>query len=112
MAPIDIQQSLENLRLERDAIFLYDGLARIERDPRRAEAFRTIAGNERRHADVWATKLRELGADVPDPAHPRMRVRTILLMARAFGTHAVRDMVQALEGDEEDIYTAQGSPEV
>ena len=112
MAPIDIHQSLENLRLERDAIFLYDGLARIERDPRRAEAFRTIAGNERRHADVWATKLRELGADVPNPAHPRMRVRTILLMARAFGTHAVRDMVQALEGDEEDIYTAQGSPEV
>ena len=41
-----------------------------------------------------------------------MRVRTIVLMARAFGTHAVRDMVKALEGDEEDLYTAQSSPEV
>ncbi len=30
-------------------------------------AFRTIAGNERRHAEIWATKLRELGADVPPP---------------------------------------------
>ena len=39
-----------------------------------------------------------------------MRVRTIVLMARAFGTHAVRDMVKALEGDEEDLYTAQSSP--
>jgi VIT1/CCC1 family predicted Fe2+/Mn2+ transporter len=29
-----------------------------------------------------------------------------------FGTHAVRDMVQALEGDEEQTYTAQASPEV
>ena len=112
MAPIDVAQSLENLKLERDAIALYDELARIEKDPRRAEAFRTIAGNERRHADVWAGKLRELGVDVPEPDGPRLRVRTILLVARAFGTHAVRDLVQALEGDEEDIYTGQASPEV
>jgi VIT1/CCC1 family predicted Fe2+/Mn2+ transporter len=112
MAPIDVAQSLENLKLERDAIALYDELARIEKDPRRAEAFRTIAGNERRHAEVWAGKLRDLGATVPEPEGPRLRVRTIVLVARLFGTHAVRDMVQALEGDEEDIYTEQSSPEV
>ena len=35
-----------------------------------------------------------------------------MLFARLFGTHAVRDMVQALEGDEEQAYTAQASPEV
>ena len=112
MAPINVAQSLENLKLERDAIALYDELARIEKDPRRAEAFRTIAGNERRHAEVWAGKLRDLGATVPEPEGPRLRVRTIVLVARLFGTHAVRDMVQALEGDEEDIYTEQSSPEV
>ena len=112
MAPIDIAQSLENLKLERDAVALYDELARIEKDPRRAEAFRTIAGNERRHAEVWAGKLRDLGATVPEPDGPRLRIRTIVLIARLFGTHAVRDMVQALEGDEEDIYTEQSSPEV
>ena len=112
MAPIDIAQSLENLKLERDAIALYDALAGIEKDPRRAEAFRTIAGNERRHAEVWADKLRELGANVPEPSGPRLRIRTIVLIARLFGTHAVRDLVQALEGDEEDLYTAQSSPEV
>ena len=112
MAPIDIAQSLENLKLERDAIALYDALAGIEKDPRRAEAFRTIAGNERRHAEVWANKLGALGAEVPEPSGPRMRIRTIVLIARLFGTHAVRDLVLALEGDEEDLYTAQGSPEV
>jgi VIT1/CCC1 family predicted Fe2+/Mn2+ transporter len=112
MAPIDLAQSLENLKLERDAIALYDELARIEKDPRRADAFRTIAGNERRHAEVWAGKLRDLGATVPEPDGPRLRIRTILFVARLFGTHAVRDLVQALEGDEEDIYTEQSSPEV
>jgi VIT1/CCC1 family predicted Fe2+/Mn2+ transporter len=112
MSPIDTTQSLENLKLERDAIALYDELARIEKDPRRAEAFRTIAGNERRHAEVWATKLRDLGVTVPEPDGPRLRIRTIVLVARLFGTHAVRDMVQALEGDEEGIYAEQSSPEV
>ncbi|HXG25847.1 MAG TPA: VIT1/CCC1 transporter family protein [Candidatus Binatia bacterium] len=112
MTPIDVKQSLENLKLERDAIALYDGLARIEKDPRRAAAFERIAGNEQRHAEVWAAKLRELGAEVPEPDGPRLRIRTILLLARAFGTHAVRDLVRALEGDEEELYTAQGAPEV
>ena len=112
MAPMDVAQSLENLKLERDAIALYEALAGIEKDRRRAEAFRTIAGNERRHAEIWASKLRQLGADVPEPTGPRMRIRTILFVARLFGTHAVRDLVQALEGDEEDLYTAQSSPEV
>ena len=38
---------------------------RSRSDPRRAAAFRTIAGNERRHAEVWASKLRDLGRGRP-----------------------------------------------
>jgi VIT1/CCC1 family predicted Fe2+/Mn2+ transporter/rubrerythrin len=113
VAPIDLATSLENLKLERDAIVLYDALAEIEKDQTRAAAFRRIAGNERRHADVWATKLTELGATVPPPNGPRPRVRFIMLIARLFGTRAVADLVKALEGDEEQAYDAQGtSPEV
>jgi VIT1/CCC1 family predicted Fe2+/Mn2+ transporter/rubrerythrin len=112
--PIDPVQSLANLRLERDAILLYDALARIEKDPQRAAAFQRIAGNERRHAEVWATKLREVGVEVPTAStRPRMRVAAIVLLARVFGTGAVSDLVTALEGDEEEIYEGQGSsPEV
>jgi VIT1/CCC1 family predicted Fe2+/Mn2+ transporter len=111
--PSDNDQSLENLRLERDAILLYDGLAAIEKDPVRASAFHRIAGNERRHADIWASKLAERGATVPAaPSRPRPRVAFILLLARLFGTKAVSDLVTALEGDEEDIYESQSSPEV
>lgn len=112
MPPADARQSLENLRLERDAIALYDALGRIEPDPRRAAAFQKIAANERRHAEVWAAKLRAQGIEVPPARRPRMRVRLIIGAARLFGTHAVSDLVQALEGEEESIYDGQASPEV
>jgi VIT1/CCC1 family predicted Fe2+/Mn2+ transporter len=112
--PFDQSVSLANLRLERDAILLYDALAAIEKDDHRAGAFRRIAANERRHAEVWATKLREAGVDVPPaPTRPRPRVAVIVLLARLFGTRAVSDLVTALEGDEEDAYGSQdASPEV
>ena len=104
----DPAQSLANLRLERDAILLYDALGEIEKDPKRAAAFHRIAANERRHADIWAGKLREAGADVPPaPTRPRLRVAFIILVARLFGTRAVSDLVTALEGDEEEIYGGQ-----
>ncbi len=109
---VDTARSLENLKLERDAIVLYESLARIEKDGRRAAAFRTIASNERRHADIWATKLQDLGVEVPPADRPRMRIRFIVAVARLFGTHAVADLVRALEGDEEAIYEEQSSPEV
>jgi VIT1/CCC1 family predicted Fe2+/Mn2+ transporter len=113
MPLLNPRQSLENLKLERDAIVLYDALARIERDGRRSSAFRSIATNERRHAEVWASKLRAQGIDVPLGHRPRVRVRVIILLARIFGTHAVSDLVQALEGDEGEIYEVQGSsPEI
>ncbi len=110
---MNIAQSLENLRLEQDAIVLYDALARIEKEPKRAAAFRHIADNERRHAGIWAQRLEELGANVPPPARPRLRVRLIIAAARVFGTRAVSDLVKSLEGDEEAIYESQGDhPEI
>jgi VIT1/CCC1 family predicted Fe2+/Mn2+ transporter len=108
----DVEQSLANLKLERDAIVLYDALAGIERDARRAAAFRHIASNERRHGEIWADKLRQQGVAVPPAGGPRLRVRLIIWLARLFGTRAVADLVQALEGDEEEAYEAQPSPEV
>jgi VIT1/CCC1 family predicted Fe2+/Mn2+ transporter/rubrerythrin len=111
--PPDADQSLANLRLERDAVILYEALARIEKDPQRASAFERIASNERRHAGIWADKLRARGLDVPPaPTRPRARVAAILVLARLFGTKAVSDLVTALEGDEEELYDAQSSPEV
>jgi len=103
-------QSLENLKLERDRPpCRRPGRAREGRW--RAAAFRTIASNERRHATSGPSKLREQGVAVPRPEPTRLRVRFIMAVARLFGTHAVSDLVQAPEGDEEEAYDAQSSPE-
>ena len=107
----ELERSLANLKLERDAIVLYDNLAAIEKNPDRAAAFKRIAANERRHADIWATRLTQAGAEVPSVGGVRPRVRLIILMARVFGTKAVADLVRALEGDEEEAYSAQATPE-
>jgi vacuolar iron transporter family protein len=107
----ELATSLANLKLERDAVVLYDRLAEIEKDPLRAEAFLRIASNERRHAEIWAKRLEQAGATVPAATRPRMRVQVIIQLARMFGTNAVSDLVQALEGDEEVAYSTQLTPE-
>ena len=103
--------SLANLKLERDAIFLYDRLAEIERDPDRAAAFRRICANERRHADIWASRLEQAGVTVPPPGAVRLRIRVIIWLAQMLGTRRVADLVRALEGDEEANYAQQMTPE-
>jgi VIT1/CCC1 family predicted Fe2+/Mn2+ transporter len=111
MSADDVKRSLANLKLERDAIWLYDHLAEVEKDQERASVFKRIAANERRHADIWATRLTELGAAVPAPSSPRLRVRFIVFLAGMLGTTRVSELVRALEGDEEAAYAEQQTPE-
>jgi VIT1/CCC1 family predicted Fe2+/Mn2+ transporter len=110
--PAELQHCLANLKLERDAVQLYDGLARIEKDPMRADAFHAIASGERRHAFVWASRVEACGEEVPVMTPPRWRVKAILAAARVFGTKAVSGMVTALEGDELALYEGLEGPEM
>ena len=102
----DRAASLAGLALERDAIYLYDRLAALEKDPQRRAAFESIAASERRHAAIWEAKLISLGEHPPVAARPSWRVRQIAILARLFGTRAVSDAVKALEGFEEEVYGA------
>jgi VIT1/CCC1 family predicted Fe2+/Mn2+ transporter len=110
--PTELARCFAHLKLERDAARLYDGLAERERDAVRADAFRAIAANERRHAFVWAHRLQSAGVDVPSMTPPRWRVRAVLSFARIFGTKAVSSMVRALEGDELRLYERLEGPEM
>ncbi len=98
---------LQNLLDERDGAALYEGLARVERDPERARSFRELAEGERRHADIWARKLEKSGATLP-AERASSRVRALIWLARRLGTAAVLPLVLENEGNDAEKYRRQG----
>lgn len=98
---------LQNLIDERDGAALYEGLARYERDPGKAQAFRELAEAERRHADVWIRKLEKQGVALP-PDRPSSRIRALIWLARRLGSDAVVPMVLDAEAGDAEKYDAQG----
>ena len=60
-----------NWRVEMEGAATYRFLADREKDPQRQAILLQLAQGEQRHADRWAERLRELGADLPDekPGH-------------------------------------------
>ncbi len=102
---------LANLRDERDGAALYEGLARIDKNPERAHSFAELAIGERRHAEMWQRKLEKEGVVVP-PDRPSSRVRTLLWLAGRLGTDAVIPYVVAGEATDADKYAAQGGDAV
>ncbi len=98
---------LQNLLDERDGAALYEGLAKVERDPDRARSFRELAEGERRHADIWARKLEKAGAALPT-VRPTSRVRVLIWLARRLGTGAVLPLVLETEGNDAEKYQQQG----
>lgn len=101
-----VERWLENLADERDGIALYEGLAAAETDPDRARAFRALAEGERRHAAIWEKKL-EAEGKLPAPAAPSARVRTLIRLARLFGTQSVLPIVIRTESSDMDKYARQ-----
>jgi VIT1/CCC1 family predicted Fe2+/Mn2+ transporter len=97
---------LQNLVDERDGAALYEGLAELEQDAERARSFRHLAAGERRHAEVWARKLQDAGAPLPDD-RPSPRIRVLLWLARRLGTSAVLPMVLENEGNDAEKYRQQ-----
>jgi VIT1/CCC1 family predicted Fe2+/Mn2+ transporter len=96
----------QNLQDERDGISLYEGLAALEPDARRAEVLRSLAEAERRHAALWEAKL---AGTATGAAHtPSPRVRALLWLARRFGPRSVLPLVMQAEGRDALKYQRQG----
>lgn len=98
---------MQNLVDERDGAALYDGLARWEKDPARAETFREMADAERRHGAIWERKLAEAGIPLP-PIKSSSRVRALVWLARRLGSAAVIPMVIQGESGDAEKYEQQG----
>jgi len=55
-----------NWQVEMEGHYTYKALAELETDPQRRNALRGLSAAEKHHADLWAGRLRELGAPAPE----------------------------------------------
>ena len=97
--PPDIHTFEHHWQDEADAAYLYDILARLESDPRKADIFRRLSEVEQRHVEIWAGLMREHGRP-PKPFTPSGRTRLLSLLGRMFGPGFLLPMLLAEEGRE------------
>jgi VIT1/CCC1 family predicted Fe2+/Mn2+ transporter len=102
----DIKRFRANLKEEVDGAALYQRLAAAEKDANLSALYLKLAESEQRHIDLWAAKLREAGATVPDFA-PSLRVKTLGWIARRFGTNVVSPIVTRMEVSATAMYDDQ-----
>ena len=106
MATPDRDRYLGNLQAEIDGAALYRALAELEAGSGLAPVYTRMAETEERHAELWRTKLRELG--VTDlPARPGWRTRTLMLLAGRFGSALILPTVIQQEQADSAKYNQQ-----
>ena len=106
MTPADIKRYRSNLQEEVDGQALYVRLSEAEDDPNLKEVFRRLAESESSHLELWRTKLREAGAEVPE-SRVSTRIRVLGFLARRFGTQFVTPIVERMEAGAVTMYDDQ-----
>ena len=94
--PADLVRYRENLAEERNAVGLYERLARAETNPSLAQLYEKLAETERKHAALWEARLREAGAPVPKWSAD-WRSRTLGWLAARFGVRFVLPTIAGIE---------------
>lgn len=102
----DIKRYRANYQDEVDGSELYRLLAAAEKDPHLKELYRRLGLSEQRHLDLWATKLRDAGVEVPK-FRPTFRVRSLGFLARRFGTQSVAPIISRMENRVTGMYDLQ-----
>lgn len=102
----DIERYQRNIRAEQEGAFLYQELARTERDPHLADLYRRMSETEQRHATIWAERLHNAGQPVPIYT-PTWRIRALIWLAKRFGVSSVLPMISTMERDASREYDAQ-----
>ena len=106
MATPDRDRYLGNLQAEIDGAALYRALAELEAGSGLAPVYTRMAETEERHAELWRTRLRELGV-TGLPARPGWRTRTLMLLARQFGSALILPTVIQQEQADSAKYNQQ-----
>ncbi len=104
----DIARYRENYLSEQEGVYLYRMLAETESDAHLAELYRRIASIEQRHSDLWKDYLIDAG-ETPPTYTPNWRIRTLVWIAKRFGTSAVLSTVSSMENNA--VYDYDSQPE-
>jgi len=102
----ELKRFTANLADELDSAALYDTLAQAETQEGKRRVYAELAEAERRHADIWAAKLRENGVSVRTH-RISAKTRIMRALARAFGPDFVLRSVAANEMADRDKYAGQ-----
>ncbi len=102
----DIKRYLANLVDERSSTALYRVMAEHEKNPHLAKVYQKLAETEAVHADAWAKRLADAGAEVP-PYRPSLRTRTLIWLVRRFGVNTVLPSISKMEDKGSDGYSSQ-----
>lgn len=105
----DIVRYRDNLKDERNAVTLYEQLAKVELNTDLARLYRKLSETERKHAAVWERRLEEAGVTVP-PWTVDWRTRVLGWLAKKFGVKFVLPTIAGIEQGAGSHYDNQ--PEV
>jgi VIT1/CCC1 family predicted Fe2+/Mn2+ transporter len=102
----DVARYRANLKEERNAVVLYERMARAETNDRLKILYGKLADTERKHASVWEGKLRSAGAEVP-AWRTDGRTRILGWLADRFGVSFVLPTVAGIEQGAATQYDGQ-----
>src|SRR5436309_2471514 len=102
----DIARYRENYLSELEGVYLYRMLAEAESDGHLAELYRRLADIEQRHSDLWKGYLTDAG-ETPPIYTPNWRIRTLVWIAKHFGTSTVLSTVSSMENNAVHDYDTQ-----
>lgn len=81
--------------LEMDGVEMYAALAERQKIPERKTIFQKLSAIERKHAEGWARRLRELGAEVPSTHSGKAHATRI-----ADTPGGMQEIIKAIEAEE------------
>ncbi len=92
----DLKRYRTNFLDEQNSASLYHALAVLEKNEKLVRLYEGLAETEEKHAAVWATRLRDAGATVPE-YRPSIRTRALIWLAGWLGIDSVLPAMSSLE---------------
>jgi VIT1/CCC1 family predicted Fe2+/Mn2+ transporter len=104
----DYKELVRNYREEVSSRWTYATLAENDHDVGRSILFKSLAGYEEKHAQIWATLLRKLNMPIPH-AGPSIDHRILVRLARVFGVSFVMPFLHREEVNGIERYREQAA---